>query len=151
MGILTRLFSKKVLETLEQVNQQIAGLLKKSDAKFVSLMGLRGKIKGLEIITVVDEKFPEDTQLIKRYNAKLVESYLRFQSLELMADDSGKKLQYTSYYYDEIHHFYAIPVENSDWFLITACTANIMKIIKNLDKITELLQQLAIEREFGEK
>ena len=136
MGILSRIFSKKEeLETLELIDNQMDALLKKSGANFMSLVGIKGKVKGLEILTVLNSNCKLETKDIRLFNAKLAEYFLRNQKLDLYTGPNAKPMQYAHYYYADDAEFYIIPLEQSTTFVITAMNGNIEKVIKNLEKI----------------
>jgi hypothetical protein len=137
-----RFFSKKDLETIELLTQQFENLLKKSDAQYLALMGIKGKIKGLDIITVIDPKCNFDKEELKRINAKQVENYVRTVNLELVSEERNKFLQYIEYYYAEDMQFYIIRIPNNEQFIITALNCNMGKVLKNIDKIHATILQI---------
>lgn len=143
MGILSRIFSKKEeIETLELIDNQMDSLLKKSGANFMSLVGIKGKVKGLELLTVTNSNCRLETKDIRLFNAKLAEYFLRNQKLVLFTGSNAKAMQYAHYYYGEDSEFYIIPLEQSTTFIVTSMNGNIEKVIKNMEKINSAVVKL---------
>ena len=119
--------------------------MRKSDAEFIVLVGLTGKIKGLDIINVVGKKESISAKQMKMFAAKGVEFFSRFKALEFIPDEFGDPVKVIRFYYNEKLSLYIIPIPGNDSFMIMALNANPLKIIAGLDNIHPLLGQLTHE------
>jgi len=81
---------------------------------------------------------------LKGYVAKLVEVYLRLESLQLISQDVRNSLQYFQLYYAEQLNFCLIPILGNDKFIIVSMAPNISKVLKSLEreKVNDKLNQL---------
>ncbi len=149
MGLLSRIFSKKDLETLESTRKQFEALLKKTTSKFISLVGITGKVKGMDIITVADPEAGFEKNEVRRYHAKLAESHIRFTNLGLMPPDDERKLRMVMYSYTGDTEFFVVPIPGNDEFVIITLTTRqgITKIMKIVDQIGITLNQIRSSRE----
>ncbi|WP_457557266.1 hypothetical protein [Candidatus Harpocratesius sp.] len=147
MGILSRLFPKQEQEALRCLEQQFEDTLHRSKSKFISLVGIKGKIKGLDIIYVNDSKFDFDKKEMQRINGRLVELYFRYQNLAFPRKDDSPHLQTIIYYFSDTDQICIFLIEGNDKFIVTAQTANPSKILKDLMKIRIELFRLRLERE----
>lgn len=68
MGILSKLFGKKSIDSLKEFEVEIAKLKEKSDCEFVAITGIGGRLKGLPLVYQAD-----DEKTLKRYSARLIE------------------------------------------------------------------------------
>jgi hypothetical protein len=146
MSFFSKFFSKKQLETIEILKNQFIDLTKKSQSDFLSLVGITGRMKGLDIISTLGEKSEYSVKDVKRFNAKLTEYYIRYQSLSLFGKDSNKFLQKISYEFSKELGFHILPIDGSNQFVITTLTKNIDKIEKELINIRVNLFKLNQER-----
>jgi hypothetical protein len=137
-----KLFGKKEMETIGELEAYIQSILKKVEADFISIVGLKGKFKGLDILTVVDKDTPMEKNDIKRLNAKLAEYYLRTLTLNLLPETQHIPLHFISYYYTDQLQFHIIPFSGNDLFFMTTKNGNREKILKNLEKIENSLKIL---------
>ena len=104
------------------------------------------KIKGLEIMSVISEKYQEDPKKIKRFNAKLSEYFIRYQILKLFPDEEENPLKYISYNFGEKNNFVIFPVEGNESFIITGQTTHPEKILKDILRFRIILYKLQMER-----
>lgn len=146
MGILSKFFSKQEIEAIKELELQFESTLKKSQSSFLALVGVSGKIKGLEIMSVFSEKFLEDHKQAKRYNAKLSEYFIRYQVLKLLPDEEENPLKYISYNFGERKNFVIFPVEGNESFIITGQTPHPEKILKDILRFRIVLYKLQMER-----
>ncbi|MCF2138680.1 MAG: hypothetical protein K9W44_01330 [Candidatus Lokiarchaeota archaeon] len=147
MGILSRLFPKQEQEALKRLEQQFEDTLNKSKSKFICLVGIKGKIKGLDIIYVNESKIDFDKKEMQKINGRLVELYLRYQSLAFSRNEDSSPLQTIIYYFNKNDQICIFLIEGNDKFIITAQTSNPSKILKDLIKIRIELFKLRLERE----
>jgi hypothetical protein len=144
MGFMDRFFSKKELEKVQDLEREFENIVKNAQADFIALVGISGKAKGLDIINVLSPNPNVDATQLKRYAAKLVEVYLRLQSLELVSSEVDTPLQYFQLNYTEQLNFCLIPIPGNDLFVLIAVSPNITKILKSLEKekVHDKLNQL---------
>ncbi len=151
--MLKKLFSKKDLQTFDKLGKEFESVLKKSKSTFLSLVGVGGKVKGLELVVCIDEDSGLSKKDVQRINVKLVEYYLRFQSLPIKINSSSDPedefvlpLKHVCYSFGESHKYYIIPLELNNTLIVTARTPDIDKILKQIHRISQLLSQLEEER-----
>ncbi len=144
MGFLSRFSSKKELETVQDLESELESTLKSTQAEFIALVGIKGKLKGLDVVNVIKQDSEVNLPTLKRYVAKLVEVYLRIESLQLIAQDGGNSLQFFQLYYSEKLNFCIIPILGNDRFIIVTVAPNVSKVLKSLqkEKVNERLNQL---------
>lgn len=110
-------------------------------------MGIKGKIKGLDIIYVYKSPENFDKKEMQRINGRLVELYFRYQSLAFTHNEESNPLQMINFYFTDSEQVCIFPIEGNDRFILTAQTANPEKILKDLIKIRVELYKLRLERE----
>jgi hypothetical protein len=144
MGFLSRFSSKKELETVQDLEKELESTVKNAQAEFIALVGIKGKLKGLDVVNVIKKDSEVDLPKLKRYVAKLVEVYLRIESLQLISQDEGNSLQYFQLFYSEQLNFCIIPILGNDKFVIVTVAPNVSKILKSLqrEKVNDKLNQL---------
>ena len=144
MGFLDRFFSKKELEKVQDLEREFENIVKSTQADFIALVGIHGKAKGLEIINVMAPQPAVDSNQLKRYVAKLVEVFLRLESLELVARDAGTPLQYFQLNYTDELNFCLIPIPSNNLFVLVTVAPNLAKVLKSLEKekVHDKLNQL---------
>ncbi|MHA1699253.1 MAG: hypothetical protein ACTSWN_10475 [Promethearchaeota archaeon] len=144
MSFWSRIFSRKQLETIELVRKELNTLFKKSDASFIGLAGLSGKIKGMDIITVHDEKRKEFfiKKELKRYIAKGVEILLRFQALGFSPPENTQDLKFINIHYKRDFQFHLIPIPNNPFFALITMNCQPLKIFNNWKKLLIYLEKL---------
>ncbi len=94
MGFLSRFSSKKELETVQDLEKELESTVKTSQAEFIALVGIKGKLKGLDVVNVINKDSTVSLPTLKRYAAKLVEVYLRIDTLQLISQAEGNSLQF---------------------------------------------------------
>ncbi len=144
MGFLSRFSSKKELETIQDIEKELELTVKNAQAEFIALVGIKGKLKGLDVVNFIKPDSEVNLHTMKRYAAKLVEVYLRVVNLQLTTQEEGNSLQYFQLYYAEQLNFCVIPILGNDRFIIIAVAPNIAKLLKSLqkEKVNEKLNQL---------
>jgi hypothetical protein len=144
MGFLSRFSSKKELETAKDLENELESTVKNTQAEFIALVGIKGKLKGLDVVNVIKKDSEVNLPKLKRYVAKLVEVYLRIESLQLIAQEEGNSLQYFQLFYSEQLNFCIIPIPSNDRFVIITVVPNISKVLKSFEKqkINDKLNQL---------
>lgn len=142
MGILSRLFSRQELATAEELEKILASIQKNSQSHYVALVGLKGKVKGLEVVTVQDKKVEVDEREFRRYAAKLAELYLRLSSLELVPRDRAPAPVFLRVYYTEDLDFYVLPVGGTEGFIVIALGSTETRLVKYLQKNQARLEEL---------
>ncbi|OLS12515.1 MAG: hypothetical protein RBG13Loki_3877 [Promethearchaeota archaeon CR_4] len=144
MGFLSRFSTKKELDTVQDLEKELESAVKSAQAEFIALVGIKGKLKGLEIVNAIKKDSVVNLPKLKRYVAKLVELYLRLETLQLISQDARNKLQYFQLYYAEQVNFCLIPILGNDKFIIVAMASNISKVLKSLEreKVNDKLNQL---------
>lgn len=147
MGILSRLFSKQDEEALKRLEKQFKQTIQKSSGLWISLVGLKGKTKGLEIVNCIDPSISDKKKDIQRINGRLVELYTRYQSLEFPRRPEDPAIQSINYYFSEKEQICIFPIEGNDQFIVTANTQNPSKILKDILKIRIDLYKLKLERD----
>lgn len=138
----SRWFSKKEMDTLAELEKFIQSILKKVNASFIGIVGLKGKFKGLDILSVVDKDCIYDKAAIKRFHAKLAEYYLRTNTLSLFPDDIKNTLQMISYTYTSNMEFHIIPFMSNDLFIMTVANGNLIRLWNEMEKIESSLKIL---------
>ncbi|MHA1672306.1 MAG: hypothetical protein ACTSYI_01635 [Promethearchaeota archaeon] len=146
MGILSRLFSKQDEEALKRLEKQLNSIVTKSHATWVCIVGIKGKIKGLDIVNYIDPNQNIEKKEIQRINGRLVELYSRYQSLEFSRGSSSAPLQIINYYFSEGEQICIFPIEGNDQFIVTTQTQNPSRILKEVLKIRIDLYKLSLER-----
>ncbi len=144
MGFLSRFSSKKELETVQDLEKELESTVRSAQAEFIALVGIKGKLKGLDVVNVINKDSEVKLPTMKRYVAKLVEVYLRIETLQLNAQDEGNPLQFFQLYYSEQLNFCVVPILGNDRFIIVSVAPNISKVLKSLqkEKVNEKLNQL---------
>ncbi|MHA1732296.1 MAG: hypothetical protein ACTSU5_10145 [Promethearchaeota archaeon] len=147
MGRLSRIFSKKDLETLEQTRKQFEALVKKTGSRFISLVGIAGKVKGMDVISALNPDSAYERNDVRRFHAKLAEAYLRFSSLELVPNDGTHDLRFVMYSYTGGLEFFVVPIPGSEKFVLVTLTSRqgIAKVLKVVDQIGETLSKVVTE------
>ena len=143
----SRFFGKKDILTIEVLTNQFESILKKSNSYFISLVGVQGKIKGLDIITVRDDYCEFDKNEIKKFIVKLTEFYLRFKSLDFFQDNSKKTMRFINFNYGDLQQFAIIPIPDNSQFIIVCLTQSVFKIISNLEKLNKTIAQLTYKKQ----
>ncbi|MHA1684478.1 MAG: hypothetical protein ACTSUE_26305 [Promethearchaeota archaeon] len=144
MSFWGKIFSKKDEPHIKQLETELDSVLKKSNSEFIVLVGLSGKIKGIDIITVKNQKqrsFGE--KQIKKFAAKGAEFYTRFKSLDFMPDEFGESARVIKFYYNTNMQFYLIPITDS--FMLFSYNSVAIRILNNLDKIRDILNNIKSE------
>lgn len=147
MSFCSKLFSKKEIETIEALHKEFESLLKKVSADFIILVGLTGKIKGMDIINVTNKNDSFGFKQLKLFAAKSVEFFSRFKALEFMPDELSEPVKYITFYYNTELCFHVIPIPDNDSFVIIALNSQPLKILSNLKKICELISVLKPEKD----
>ncbi len=144
MGFLSHFSSKKELETVQDLEKELESMVKSSQAEFIALVGIKGKLKGLDVVNVINKDSRVNLHTLKRYVAKLVEVFLRIDTLQLISQEEGNSLQFFQLCYSEQLNFCIIPILGNDKFIIVAVAPNISKVLKSLqkEKVNDKLNQL---------
>ncbi|MHA1293957.1 MAG: hypothetical protein ACTSQJ_14980 [Promethearchaeota archaeon] len=76
MGILSKLFNKKIEENFQQIELDLKKLKKKTNAEIIAIIGTGGRLKGLPLIFVSDD----ETEL-KKFSARINELIIPLDNL----------------------------------------------------------------------
>lgn len=137
----SRLFSKKDTPQIEQLNKELENLLKKSNSEFITVVGINGKIKGLDIMTVASNKQSMfGAKQIKRFAAKAAEFFLRFKMLEFMPPEVESPVKGIRFYYNKEMSFFIVPVTTS--FVLLTYNSIGIRVVNNINKVREILVNL---------
>jgi len=147
MGILSKFFSKQEIEVIKDLENHMDSTIKRTQSDFLALVGVSGKIKGLEIITLQGVKIDLDSKQIRRYNAKLAEYYIRYNTIQLISDDDLEKLQYITYNFGEKTQITIFPIEGSQSMTLTAQSNHPKRILKDISKYNEIILQLQTNKD----
>ncbi len=147
MGILSKFFSKQEIEVIKDLENHMDSTIKRTQSDFLALVGVSGKIKGLEIITLQGVKTDLDSKQIRRYNAKLAEYYIRYNTIQLISDDDLEKLQYITYNFGEKTQITIFPIEGSQSMTLTAQSNHPKRILKDISKYNEIILQLQTNKD----
>ena len=146
MGFLSKFFSKQSEAALKLLEQQLETSLDKSNADFISVVGIQGKIKGLDIIYTLNTRGEITLKEMKRINAKLVELYKRYNDLALFSEEQEKFLDIIEYKFKTMS-VCIFPIEGNEKFILTTATSYPNRILKDMVKIRSHLYNLRTERE----
>jgi hypothetical protein len=146
MGFLSKFFSKQSEAALKLLEQQLQSSLNKSNAEFISIVGMQGKIKGLDIIYVLNLNGNFPLKEMKRINAKLVELYKRYNELALFEKGKEKILKIIEFRY-KTQSICVFPIEGNEKFILTALSRHPNRILKDMVKFRMHLFELRTERE----
>lgn len=145
MSFLARIFGRDDTQSAEKLEKKIKTIRDKSKSTFVALIGLSGKVKGLNVITSITEGCPFDETEIKRLCAKIAEAYLRFKKLDLRSKEDIN-LSFLHFRYYDLKSFWIFPLYPNEEFAIVAQGPSYSKIIDRLEDITEILLEFEKER-----
>mgnify|MGYP006282265257 CR=1 FL=1 len=145
MSFLGRIFGRNNLQITEKLEKKIDSIRGKSKASFLALVGLTGKIKGLNVATSVNDSSELEENEIKRLCAKIAEAYIRSKMLKLRSGDETN-LSYIQFRYTDSKSYWIFPLYPSEEFAIIAQEANPFKIIDRLSDVTDILEQFEEER-----
>ncbi|MBD3351448.1 MAG: hypothetical protein GF364_08170 [Candidatus Lokiarchaeota archaeon] len=138
-------FLKKDLKTIELLQKDLDSIMGKTSSEFMGIVGLMGKIKGLDLVSSISDSCKYDHKQVKGIYAKMIEAYLRFKNLNFNPGNN-LSLQYMSFEYNMGASFCVIPFSNRDDVAIVTLTQNIQKIQKKMDNISDLLKKLEEDR-----
>lgn len=144
MGILSRLFSKQDKAALTALEDHLLQILNRSNADFVSIVGVEGKVKGLDIVYQLRENGSVTQKDMKRINAKLVELYRRVHELSIYDhEDTFDSLEYR---HKQIN-LCLFPIPGVSKFIVTASPKHSNRVLKEMTQIRVKLYQLTEGRD----
>ena len=144
MENLSKNFSEQQKDAINSLRTQLEVTQKKSTAFFVSIVGLKDKFKGLDIVSVIGLKSLISEEMVTNYSAKLSEYYLKYKDVKLNSDNFHAELQFISYDFGDNGQFVIFPIEGNDDFIVTAQTSQPKKIQKDLLKIRIALYKIEL-------
>jgi hypothetical protein len=138
-----KFFKKEDVPEIQHLEAELGSMLKKSEGDFLILVGLSGKLKGLDIITIRDSKKSgfQDRQL-KSFAAKGAEFLTRFKALEFMPADIGEPARVIKFYYNRDMQFYIFPIPNNQFFMLISYNCIAVRILKDMAKVLPILDKI---------
>ena len=150
MSFWTKFFRKEDVPEIQKLEGELASIQKKSDAEFLILVGLSGKLKGLDILIVKDSKRStfQDRQL-KSFAAKGAEFVTRFKALEFVPTEIGEPARVIKFYYNSNMQFYLFPIIENTGFMLMAYNCIAVRVLKDISKIIPILAKIRTTDEEG--
>ena len=147
MEKLRKYFGKKDEAAFKALEHQFSSTLRRSDAEFLSLVGVEGRTKGIDIIHILAEDAQVSRHQMKLINAKLVELFIRYKTLNFIPPNVNKgELEVIEYKFQN-QSFCIYPIHGNSKFVITANAKNQERIKKDITKIRVNLFKLQSEIE----
>ena len=129
MGILSRIFGKKSIESLKEFEEELNKFREKNDSEMLALIGTGGRLKGLALV-----HSSKDEDLMKKYAARVNEL---MDPLNLVTQ--GKKVEELSLKFDGNHLIFKPITEDISFFAITQEESDISSIVEWIeDKRSDL-------------
>jgi hypothetical protein len=143
MSFWVKFFKKEDVQEIQKLETELGTILRKSEGDFLILVGLVGKIKGLDIITVKDGKKTtfQDRQL-KLFAAKGAEFLTRFKALEFMPAEIGEPARVIKFYYNRDMQFYIFPLLDNPAFTLMSYNCIAVRVLKELARIRPILDKI---------
>lgn len=143
MSFWTKFFKKEDVPEIQQLEAELASALKKAEGDFLILVGLSGKLKGLDIITVRDgKKSPFQDRQLKSFAAKGAEFLTRFKALDFMPVEIGEPARVIKFYYNRDMQFYIFPIPGNQSFMLISYNCIAVRILKDLAKVLPILDKI---------
>jgi len=151
MSFWMKLFRKEDVPEIQKLEGELASIQKKSDAEFLILVGLTGKLKGFDILIVKDSRRStfQDRQL-KSFAAKGAEFVTRFKALEFVPTEIEEPARVIKFYYNSNMQFYLFPLIENTGFMLMAYNCIAVRVLKEISKIIPILARIRPPDEEGE-
>jgi hypothetical protein len=152
MSFWSKFFKKEDVPQIQQLEAELGSILKKAEGDFLILVGLVGKLKGLDIITLKDGKKTsfQDRQL-KSFAAKGAEFLTRFKVLDFMPAEIGEPARVIKFYYNRDMQFYIFPLPTNPAFMLMSYNCIAVHVLKDIDKILPILDRIRPPEKEDEK
>ena len=134
MGILSKSRSSEHQESLQEFENELKKLQHKIKSKLLALVGLKGRLKGLPIVYVIENGYANDLKSFSAQLNEFIEPLNKLLSYRKVED-------FTINTEDETLFFEPI-IENVGFFADLANTNNIFEIKHMLSKNKEKLREL---------
>ena len=135
MGVFSRLkdlFSKKSIDSLKEVEQELNKLQKKSNSEIIALLGIHGRLKGLPLIYISKN----ETDL-RRISAQLTELLKPLKNIY-----SQREIQDIIIRYMDSILYYRPLMKNVSFFAIVPHKNNLIALQQWINSKREILEEL---------
>ncbi len=138
MGILSKLFGKKSIETLKEFDAELTKFQKKIGYEMIALIGTAGRLKGLPLIYAYAA---EDDTSLKKYSARLNEI---INPINVITE--GRKVDELSLLFEGNILILKPITPEIAFFAITQITSDITSIQQWIDKRISILEKIFQEK-----
>ncbi len=143
MSFWMKFFKKEDVPEIQQLEAELASVLKKAEGDFLILVGLSGKLKGLDIITVKDgKKMSFQDRQLKSFAAKGAEFLTRFKALDFIPAEIDEPAKVIKFYYNRDMQFYIFPIPGNQAFMLMSYNCIAVRILKDMAKVLPILDKI---------
>lgn len=132
MGFLSKIFGKKEVKGIQEIELEMQKLKKKVDAEMIAIVGIGGRLKGLPLIYTSD-----DDSNLKQISARLNEI---IEPLNNLATE--RLLRDLIINYDDSTLFFKQIMKNIGYFVIFHEKSNLLTLKQWIYKKEEILKEL---------
>ncbi len=135
MGVFSRLkdlFSKKSIDSLKEVEQELNKLQKKSNSEIIALLGIHGRLKGLPLIYISKNEVD-----LRRISAQLTELLKPLKNIY-----SQREIQDIIIRYMDSILYYRPLMKNVSFFAIVPHKNNLIALQQWINSKREILEEL---------
>ncbi|MFX1278408.1 MAG: hypothetical protein ACFFA3_03275 [Promethearchaeota archaeon] len=132
MGFLSKIFGKKEVKGIQEIELEMQKLKKKVDAEMIAIVGIGGRLKGLPLIYTSD-----DDSNLKQISARLYEI---IEPLNNLATE--RLLKDLIINYDTSTLFFKQIMKNIGYFVIFHEKSNLLTLKQWIYKKEEILKEL---------
>ncbi len=137
MGILTKIFGKKSIESLKEIEEDLNKLKKKTGSEIIAIIGTGGRLKGLPLIYTTND----ETDL-KRFSARLSELITPLANLS-----KERIFRDIIINYDDSILFFKQFLKNTSYFAVFDNKDNVLALKQWIYKNEQLLKELLHEED----
>jgi hypothetical protein len=132
MGFLSKIFGKKEVKGIQEIEVEMQKLKKKVDAEMIAIVGIGGRLKGLPLIYTSD-----DDSDLKQISARLYEI---IEPLNNLATERLLKDLIINYYNSTL--FFKQIMKNIGYFVLFHEKSNLLTLKQWIYKKEEILKEL---------